>query len=204
MNGLEQRNVSQNVDLLIVSDHGMATTPSSKIIRVSDILGRDIIDGTKVKNFNNGPFFDFYFQDASQIDTIYGELTTSIANSATFSDGIQGVYTKQNMPSRFHYANSNRIADIIILGKVGYSILRSSSSLLYGNGNHGYDNEEQDMRGLFIAKGPHFKEGYVSSDIFDNLDVYPLMCEILKIKPAPNNGTLTTISQFLKSPKTQN
>ncbi|KAG2388541.1 hypothetical protein C9374_000705 [Naegleria lovaniensis] len=198
MTGLEQRNISQQVNLLIVSDHGMAETPSSKIIRVSDILGRDIVDGSKVKNFNNGPFFDFYFQDESQIDIIYGELTASIVNSATFSEGIQGVYTRKNMPARFHYTNSNRIADIVILGKVGYSILRSSTSSLYGNGNHGYDNEAQDMMGLFIAKGPLFKSGFTSPDVIHNIDVYPLVCEILKIKPAPNNGTLSTISQFLK------
>ena len=64
-------------------------------------------------------------------------------------------------------------------------------------GNHGYNNSFPDMHPFFIAMGPSFKKGY-AIDTFDNVDIYPLMCVILGIKPAPNNGSLKNVQSLLK------
>ncbi|MFB3057114.1 MAG: alkaline phosphatase family protein, partial [Ignavibacteriaceae bacterium] len=65
------------------------------------------------------------------------------------------------------------------------------------NGNHGYDNLHLDMQGVFIAGGPHFKNGYKTGTI-NCLDVYPLLCKIFNIIPNNNiDGKLERIDFIL-------
>ena len=56
------------------------------------------------------------------------------------------------------------------------------------------------MSPFFIAYGPAFKKGYVSGP-FDSVDIYPLMCYILGITPAPNNGSLDNVKHMLREKK---
>ncbi len=52
------------------------------------------------------------------------------------------------------------------------------------------------MHPFFIAHGPAFKKNYTSEG-FRNIDIYPLMCHILDIKPYPNNGSLDQVRDLL-------
>ncbi|MEN3331503.1 MAG: hypothetical protein V7641_868 [Blastocatellia bacterium] len=56
-------------------------------------------------------------------------------------------------------------------------------------GGHGYDNQLPSMRAIFIAHGEDVKQGQVV-EAFENIQVYNLMCAILKLKPAPNDGNM--------------
>ena len=70
---------------------------------------------------------------------------------------------------------------------------------LFGTGGtHGYSNELSSMHPFFIAHGPVFKSGLVSEP-FNSVDIYPLICEILHIRPAPNNGSLDNIQHIMKT-----
>ena len=53
------------------------------------------------------------------------------------------------------------------------------------------------MHPFFIAMGPSFKSDY-SVETFNSVDIYPLMCELLGITPAPNNGSLSVVKDLLK------
>ena len=67
-------------------------------------------------------------------------------------------------------------------------------------GGHGYDPDQvHDMYPLFIAYGPAFKPGYKARP-FNMVDIYPLICHVLGVKPAPNNGTLDNVRQMLVNP----
>lgn len=63
-------------------------------------------------------------------------------------------------------------------------------------GEHGYNNSLPSMHPFFIAMGPAFKSG-AKVDTFNIVDIYPLMCKLLGLKPAPNNGSLDVVSQLL-------
>lgn len=54
------------------------------------------------------------------------------------------------------------------------------------------------MFGFFIAHGPAFKKGGLV-DSFPSVDIYPLMCHILDIKPNSNNGTMAIVSMLLRT-----
>lgn len=44
------------------------------------------------------------------------------------------------------------------------------------------------MHPFLAAHGPAFHKGYKHNTI-NNVDIYPMMCHILGLKPHPNNGT---------------
>ena len=56
----------------------------------------------------------------------------------------------------------------------------------------------------FRAAGPDFKVGYKAPltegepSAFRNIDLYPLLCELLGIEPAPVDGKLERIHKILK------
>ena len=62
---------------------------------------------------------------------------------------------------------------------------------------HGYRPDVRNMSPFFIAYGPAFKKGIVSEP-FDSVDIYPLMCHILGLTPAPNNGSLDKVKHMLE------
>ena len=54
-------------------------------------------------------------------------------------------------------------------------------------GEHGYDTHLDSMHAIFVAAGPDFKERLVIEP-FENIQIYNLMCRILGLKPAANDG----------------
>ena len=53
------------------------------------------------------------------------------------------------------------------------------------------------MHGLFIASGPRFKSG-VTVPAFSNVHIYELICRVLGIKPARNEGNPQVTAGFLR------
>jgi len=53
------------------------------------------------------------------------------------------------------------------------------------------------MQGLFIATGPRLKAG-ISVKPFDNLHIYELMCAILRLQPAKNDGDPAATRDMLR------
>jgi len=64
---------------------------------------------------------------------------------------------------------------------------------------HGYDNEDENMRALFMGVGPVFSKfpGQVIPS-FSNTEVFNLLTTILNIteNAPPNNGTIETMNMF--------
>ena len=64
----------------------------------------------------------------------------------------------------------------------------------------GYDNKYQSMQAIFIAHGAAFKKNFVAEQ-FENIQVYNLMCNILKLRPAKNDGDFEKVMNLLKKPQ---
>ena len=109
------------------------------------------------------------------------------------SSPLLTVYYKENMPSVLNYKNNNRIGPIVAIANEGYILLNSELSL---KGNHGFDNRLQSMRAIFLARGPDFK-GNVKLGPVNNVDVYPLLCELVNVRCNPNNGTMIPFKNAL-------
>ena len=55
------------------------------------------------------------------------------------------------------------------------------------------------MRALFIGYGAGFKQGFTTEYIHQNIELYHMMCHLLNIEPAPNNGTVGSMNHVLQN-----
>ncbi|NWI93387.1 PDE2 phosphodiesterase, partial [Pitta sordida] len=108
-------------------------------------------------------------------------------------------YLTPDLPKRFHYANNIRIDKVHLLVDRQWLAVRDESYTFCDGGNHGYNNEFKSMEAIFLGYGPSFKEK-TEVDAFENIEVYNLMCDLLRITPAPNNGTHGSLNHLLKKP----
>ncbi len=63
-------------------------------------------------------------------------------------------------------------------------------------GDHGFSNEEMDMKMIFRAFGPDFRDNFLAEP-FDSVSIYPLMCKLLGVVPEANNGSLSHTKDML-------
>lgn len=63
-------------------------------------------------------------------------------------------------------------------------------------GDHGFDNEVMDMKAFFRVVGPDFRKN-ASVDALDMVDLYPLMCHLLGIKPEIHDGNFNNTKAML-------
>lgn len=170
------------VNLIICSDHGMVNL--TEVI----VLEKYLRMQEEVKWMPlSGPVAGILPYEGKR-DVIYNKLKNAHPNMT--------IYKKEDIPERWHYKNHRRIMPLIAVADPGYLIARE-----YGTdnafGQHGYDNSLLSMRPIFFARGPAFKENY-QTDVFELINIYPLVCHLLGVKPAPNNGSLDTVIHLLK------
>jgi alkaline phosphatase D len=84
-----------------------------------------------------------------------------------------------------------------VVADSSWSLLISSDKSAYSGGAHGYDNRNKDMHAIFYAYGPAFKRNHKHKAI-NNIDIYPLICKILEIKPAKVDGKIEKTSHMVK------
>ncbi|SPQ96271.1 unnamed protein product (mitochondrion) [Plasmodiophora brassicae] len=182
-----------NVDLLIVSDHGMVNIGDSpdKIIDLDKFLHVPIPNRLRVAACT--PELQIY-PDADLIPEIVQNLSAAVKQYPNIK-----VYRKEEIPRRFQYRDNARIAPFVVVADVGYKIVGKSFGCPDDGlrGGHGFDNDDPRMGGILIGVGPSFEERK-QVPILNNTEVYETMCRILEIVPAPNNGTRSGIDSLLK------
>jgi predicted AlkP superfamily pyrophosphatase or phosphodiesterase len=187
LNGLSNRNVLDNINIIVVSDHGMAKISSDKTIFIDDYL-----DLSKVEIIGDSPIIGIIPRLINE-EEIYKTLVKVNPHLE--------VYKKDSIPEKFHFQNNSRIPPIVCIADEGWSICSKSfcdvSDKGLIQGTHGYDPELSSMQGIFIAHGPAFKTGIVVP-AFQNVEIYNLMASILGLKPAPNDGNFDSVNNLLK------
>ncbi|WOC28139.1 ectonucleotide pyrophosphatase/phosphodiesterase [Pseudoalteromonas sp. N1230-9] len=156
--------LDENINLVIVSDHGMASVDPSLSIKI-DSLPKD--DNFMVQN--TGPRVLYYAKPNSKAD-IKG-FSKKLTKAA---DGRFIVLTDQQKRD-YHYDKGPRVGDIV-LQTTAPRVFTDSKMASY-LGTHGYAYTD-DMAATFIATGPAFKR-HVQLDEVNNLDVYPLIAKLL-------------------------
>ncbi|XP_074846660.1 ectonucleotide pyrophosphatase/phosphodiesterase family member 3 isoform X2 [Carettochelys insculpta] len=193
MEGLKQRNLHNCVNLIVLADHGMDKTYCNQLEYMTDYFNQInfyMYEGPAARIRAYSVPEDYFTFDS---EGIVKNLTCRKLNQH-FKP-----YLTPNLPKRFHYANNIRIDKVHLLVDRQWLAVRNKSYMFCGGGNHGYDNEFKSMEALFIAYGPSFKEK-TEVEPFENIELYNLMCDLLHIKPASNNGTHGSLNHLLKTP----
>jgi predicted AlkP superfamily pyrophosphatase or phosphodiesterase len=192
MAGLKKRKIEKQVNVIIVSDHGMATV-----------------------NLRNTVFLDDYFDFGLTERILWTNEIVQIFPKKDAEDEIYSkiknlervaCWKKAEIPARLNYRNSPRIAPIVCSTDEGWI---ATNRKRYGDwiedvedpekprGGHGYDNALASMRATFIARGAAFRRKTVVEP-FENVDVYNVMAQILNLTPAANDGNPATVGKLLR------
>ncbi|MGQ9818405.1 MAG: alkaline phosphatase family protein [Candidatus Kapaibacteriales bacterium] len=185
LNKLKEINLADSLNIIVISDHGMTEIDTTKIIDISNLIDDDRISVSSEGYIAhlNGP--------RNILENIYLKLK---ANQNHFK-----VYWKKELPLFYHYSNNPFIGELLILPEHGWNLTWSTNSYVYKiRGNHGYDHNWIEMHGIFIAKGPLFKEAYKVGTLW-NVDIYPLLCRIFQLPCRSNlDGRIDRIEFILK------
>lgn len=171
------------VNLIVTSDHGMGAVSPDRYVNINDYLK------------------DAWVDDLSGGNPVYLlEPVNGYKDSALHAlESVKGIsaYTKENIPEHMHYGTNPRVPEIVLIADSSWSIGLKPDPSSYSGGAHGYDNRNSDMHNIFIAEGPAFKQGYVQAP-FENVNIYPLIIELLGIEPAPCDGNLDHVRGMLR------
>ncbi len=183
--GLSLRGIRDSVNLIVVSDHGMAEVQADSVIYLEDFIERDA-----------GRFIDYSPVLAIQAEPDRAE---SVRASLRRAPGLD-VLSPQDLKD-LHYAGHYRIPNVMAQAHEGWTVYstrafhkRSGSA---SPGNHGFHPSLPSMRAVFIAQGPAFREG-LRVDPFENIHLYHLITELLGLTPAPNDGHPSVTQPFLR------
>ncbi|MGE0089348.1 MAG: ectonucleotide pyrophosphatase/phosphodiesterase [Bacteroidales bacterium] len=182
-NRIQKLPIAEEINLIFLSDHGMAEIHKDKAVFLNEYVKPEWLEHQDGTN----PIF---LLDAKNeyYDSVYIALKK-----------IQHVnaWKREDVPARMHFSNNIRIKDFVVLADSSWSIWPSREKQVIEEGAHGYDNANSDMHAIFYAIGPAFKNGYVNPPI-NNVDLYPLVCKILNLKSSPNEGSLENVLPMLK------
>jgi predicted AlkP superfamily pyrophosphatase or phosphodiesterase len=180
MAGLERLGLRDRTNLIVVSDHGMSPQSPDRVVFLEDL-----VDVRTIEIEITGPYAGLRPKPGTRSAD---ELAAAIRARAPRR--VQ-VYTRDTVPARYHFSGSERIPAVVLIADDQWSIEEKrgwgAKRLTYSRGNHGWDHQSENMGALFVAAGPAFQRGKLIGQT-DGIHVYNLVCAILGLKPAPNDG----------------
>ncbi|XP_044160432.1 ectonucleotide pyrophosphatase/phosphodiesterase family member 7-like [Bufo gargarizans] len=187
LEAIEKNKLKDKLNVIITSDHGMTTVkkaPAVTEIRLSNYI--NFSDTVKFDILDYGGFGMITPKEGKE-EELYQVLKDAHPHLKA--------YKKQEFPERLHYSKHDRVLPILLYGDLGYSV--NGRVILYVNkGDHGFDNNEMDMKMIFRAFGPDFKKNY-TAEPFDSIHIYPLMCKLLGVIPEPHNGSIAVTQDMI-------
>ena len=175
------------IDLIVLADHGMETT------RGGWITLDQFADLSQFKSA--GPLM--YAPSAADAEKAYQSLKGA-------SDKFK-VYRRADLPAELHYDSNPRAGDPVVVAAGAYSIRARAPAAGEPDkppsvGQHGYDPLLiPSMKALFVATGPDIRAG-VTVQPFENVNVYPLIAQILGLPIGKIDGNLKVLQIVLKNP----
>uniref|UniRef100_A0A7M4FVS1 Autotaxin n=1 Tax=Crocodylus porosus TaxID=8502 RepID=A0A7M4FVS1_CROPO len=198
MDGLKQLRLHRCVNVIFVGDHGMEDTTCERTEFLSNYL-------TNVEDIILLPGSLGRIRPRSSNNLKYDPKAIVANLTCKKPDQHFKPYLKQHLPKRLHYAYNRRIEDVHLLVERRWHVARKSmdvykkqSGKCFFHGDHGYDNKINSMQTVFIGYGPTFKYK-TKVPPFENIELYNIMCDLLGLKPAPNNGTHGSLNHLLRT-----
>ena len=187
VSGLNKRDILDNINIIITSDHGMAGLSRDRVIFLDDYI-----------NIN-----DVRMVDWSPVAMILPEDDSIVSTYSALYDAHpqMSVFKKEDVPARLHFNNHRRIPPIICIAADGWSISDrdyfDENPYSFTGGTHGYEPINKSMHGIFIASGPELKRG-LTIESFSSIHIYEVIAHILDIDTPENDASFDSISVMFK------
>lgn len=188
-NGLEHRRLAHRVNLVLTSDHGMTEVADDRVIFLDDYIDVDAVDIVD--------WWPVLMMSAKSGDH------AALVRRLSGAHPELAVYPRHEVPERLHFRASSRITPIVGIAGEGWTVTTrarwaadQASGRSRSKGAHGYDNALPSMHGIFVAAGPAFRRGVVLPPV-ESVHVYELLCRVLGLTPAPNDGDPAVLAPML-------
>ena len=186
LDGLDARGLTGEVNVMVTGDHGMSPTSRDRTIVLDDY-----IDPDDVRLTARNPVAMMEPRPGVSADSVVTALDQAPHLSA---------YRRGMLPDTLHFEGHRRIPSVIAVADDRWSIrtrrwLRENPEWT-GGGTHGYDPRSENMHTLLAARGPGFRSN-TTIDQLSLLHLYELMCAVLDLEPAPNDGRLAPTRPLL-------
>lgn len=185
--------VDEDVNIILVSDHGMVTSGKEFEIPLNTIVSAK--DNVKIINGETQLFI--YTNDINTRKETHIELIHSMTKNAK---GSYQVFQKGEYPLHWHFDSKlTAIPDLIVNAIPPYSFSNNAKKHS-AIATHGYDPQNvRDLDGIFIANGPSFRKG-ISIGSFENIHIFPLLVNILALNNTENiDGNLNVLAPIINS-----
>lgn len=177
LDGIDALGLTDQLNLVVVSDHGMATVAPDRHVVIEDMV--DPADAAFVTAGQSVGFEPRPGRTAAAESQLLG------------AHPHYECWRKAELPARWHYGSNPRVPPIVCQMEEGYDALRrdwlKTRSKTDNRGSHGFDPALASMRAIFLARGPAFRVN-AKVPAFDNVDVYPLLMSLIEVAPAANDG----------------
>jgi len=172
------------VDLVVVSDHGMARSEGGwiNLDQFTDLAGFET-EGALL-----------YGQTETDRARVYDQLKHV---SSQFM-----VYRRKNVPAALHYNLNDREGDPVVIATGPYAIRAHGPAAGKPDappqlGMHGFDPRIlPQMKAIFFAAGPDIIPGKTVAP-FENVNLYPWLAHLLGLTAPKNDGDLNILSVTL-------
>ncbi len=201
VDGIDRLPIRDQVYIVVTSDHGMVNTSTPQTVRLESIL--DPTEGSSITTGFSGPVASLHVSGGIEgARAIRDRINARVARGTA--------YLRQDLPARFNYRDNPRGGDVVVVMDEGWTMsaprapARSAAAPAPAAqkpaaptakpaalertprerwGAHGWDNSFPSMRALFLVAGPGIREGVIVDEV-RNVDVYPLMAELLQLRAA--------------------
>lgn len=178
----ELENAGQ-INFIVTSDHGMGNIYEDKLVMLNELLDStwvaEIQGGNPIWNMLAAEGFDDEIESALQ--------------------GVEGLswWRSEDVPERLNYGSHPRTLDFTLVADSSWSVFYDKKGKYFG-GTHGFDNANHDMHTIFYATGPAFQPDGKVYPPFRNVSLYAMMCRVLGLEPAPNDGDIQEVEDMLR------
>ena len=188
--GIAQLNLPVNV--IVVSDHGMQDIDPSKVLLIDEApeVARLL---PKFRAVGRGPQMNLYL-NKGESPKLISDLQAALRKKSKF----YRVYRREEMAA-LNYGALPRCGDLVIVPDLPYLVGTKAKAPGTAGANHGWDPARaKNMHGIFFAAGPNLRE-HMTVPSFENVHVYPLVLEILGLRPISQiDGRLEVLQGALK------
>ena len=188
LDGVSALPVRDRVYFLLTSDHGMVDTSLSQTIVLASL-----IDTTRLRISISGPVASLHAIDG-------GPSPRQIKDRINARLRHGKAYLREELPGSLHFSATPRAGDVVVIMDESWTLAANPppvGAVRKRWGMHGWDPSVASMRALFVIAGPEVRRGLMVPAV-ENVDVYPLMTELLGLRAAEGiDGTPGRIRELV-------
>jgi predicted AlkP superfamily pyrophosphatase or phosphodiesterase len=171
LDGLETLEIRDQVYVILVSDHGMSETSPAQYVSIESL-----IDAKRVSIEDAGLLRTCASCGTRRAPQVRDDINAKLEHGRA--------YLKADVPAKFHYNHSARIADVVGIMDEHYQIGSAERAPRAPGGAHGWDPDLKSMNGILFCHRPNVEGERLP--LVSNLDIYPFIAELLRLQPAKN------------------